>query len=270
MVIFVDSDSSDELKRPQFYLQTFKIDLATTFYELKKGIINFWDLIERENEFIMKFIDEDGECNIIRNEEEIIDTFLKGKSNMKKAKFVFLPNNLSIVFTLIILENLKDLKSISDSKEQDKSNNQNKFNIDGSTDKFLSKFLGLRNYLHDKLIRIKKRAEIKETINENKLWLPSSFLSLFHLIILIAFLYLTLESLIYKAPPDKSYFINNTIKNAFTSVNISQVYLSKNQIINDILERVNDLFYNGKLLKSIIMVNRMRFSFVLFIYLFQV
>lgn len=95
LIILVDSEGIEERGKTQFLLQTFKIDLNTTFVELKKGILNFYDLNERENDFILKFIDEDGETTNVRNDDEIVDAFLKGKSNMKKAKFLFMPKSLS-------------------------------------------------------------------------------------------------------------------------------------------------------------------------------
>ncbi len=84
-------------------MQTFKIDLTTTFVELKRGILSFWDLKEKENDYVLKFIDENGDTSDVRNNEEFVDAFIKGKSDMKKAKFIFMPNKLSKIIKMKII-----------------------------------------------------------------------------------------------------------------------------------------------------------------------
>lgn len=104
MIILVDSNSSDDILGPKFYLQTFKIDLTTTFVELNKAILSIWDLKDKQNDYILKFVDENGNTSGIKSETESVDAFIKGQSNMKKAKFIYIPKSLSkkiFIFKLI-------------------------------------------------------------------------------------------------------------------------------------------------------------------------
>lgn len=95
MVVFIDPESVDDCRKVQHHLQTFKIDLNTTFTELREAILNFWDLKDRENEFSLQFFDKDEEISDIKDNSELIDAFLKGKSNIEKAKFLFVVNKIS-------------------------------------------------------------------------------------------------------------------------------------------------------------------------------
>jgi hypothetical protein len=94
LVILYDTERTDEARNETLLLQTFKIDLKTRFKDLKKGVVNFWEIQEKED-FELRFIEESGHLSKIQNEEECLDTFLKGKSNLKKAKFIFCPVSLS-------------------------------------------------------------------------------------------------------------------------------------------------------------------------------
>ncbi len=98
MVILVDANSSDDILGPKFYFQTFKIDLTTTFVELNKAILSLWDLKEKQNDYILKFVDENGNTSGIKSETESVDAIIKGQSNMKKAKFIYIPKTLSKKF----------------------------------------------------------------------------------------------------------------------------------------------------------------------------
>ncbi len=102
LVILYDTERTDDSRNPQFLFQTFKIDLNTKFFDLQRGVVNFWELSEREEDFELRTIDEAGNCHKLTSGEEYLDTFLKGKSSMKKAKFIFCPKNLSN-FKLILL-----------------------------------------------------------------------------------------------------------------------------------------------------------------------
>jgi hypothetical protein len=94
LVILFDTERTDETRNQSLLLQTFKIDLKTRFKDLKKGVVKFWEIQEKED-FELRFIEESGQLTKLQNDEEYLDTYLKGKSNLKKAKFVFCPVNLS-------------------------------------------------------------------------------------------------------------------------------------------------------------------------------
>lgn len=95
LVILIDPDKKDK-HSIDYFLQTFTINLDTTFNKLINSILGFWELNKREDEFSIKFIDQSGDISNVRNNSEAVDVFLKGRSNMKKAKFIFVSNKISI------------------------------------------------------------------------------------------------------------------------------------------------------------------------------
>lgn len=96
LVILIDPEVVQEEKKGRYYLQTFKVDLQTTFSGLRENILKFWDLKDRQVEFDLKFLDINNDISSLKNSDNlVVDTYLKGKSNMKKAKFIFMSNKLS-------------------------------------------------------------------------------------------------------------------------------------------------------------------------------
>ncbi len=79
----------------KYLMQTFRIDLHTTFGGLKKIALNVWNT--NESDFIYNIIDDNNEFHEINNcDNEVIDLFLKNRSNMDKARFILIAENMSI------------------------------------------------------------------------------------------------------------------------------------------------------------------------------
>ena len=72
---------------------------------MKEICFDLWDLKERESEFNIKFIDNDKITKIDNesNEDNSIDSFLKSKSNVKKAKFALINKNSRASIKFLIL-----------------------------------------------------------------------------------------------------------------------------------------------------------------------
>jgi hypothetical protein len=95
------------------------------------------------------------------------------------------------------------------------------------------------------------------------------FLSFLHVIFLILFVYFTLLTLNYKSPPSKAFFMSQTIKNAFQNQNQnasipSNQILTKNLVINDLLERLKPITSDGNYLKNLLPISELKVSFVKF------
>jgi hypothetical protein len=94
-VILVDSEiHSNELNQLRY--QTFKITSSTTFKNILNGCFNIWDLHERSRDFELKFLDAEALVKI--EVQDVVDVFLKSKSNVFKAKFVLHNRKISIYF----------------------------------------------------------------------------------------------------------------------------------------------------------------------------
>jgi hypothetical protein len=155
----------------------------------------------------------------------------------------------------------KDLKTVG--KPQEEKTENEKITIDSNADKFVSKFLGLSNYLQNKLIQFKKRAENGNNIYEKKGGFITNIANFIHFVIIIMFVVNTFQSLTLKSPPNLSFFMNDAFKKKFKPDNLKNEYLYRHSIISDLVDRVNDLFYGGDLLDNVMMISQMRFSFVI-------
>lgn len=95
LVIVIGSDKTES--ENVFDLQTFKIDNKTSFKILKETIHNFWQLSEKENEynlFMLEFKSHYEIKNTDENEKDlIIDDFLKSKTSIHKAQFMYIHNS---------------------------------------------------------------------------------------------------------------------------------------------------------------------------------
>jgi len=92
-VIAVDEFQNTE---NSFRLQTFRIDSKTTFKILREQIHNFWQFYQDDHNFALYILENNGLLEI-RNNEEVevqgaIDAFLKSRSSLKKAQFLYIPN----------------------------------------------------------------------------------------------------------------------------------------------------------------------------------
>lgn len=76
------------------------------------------------------------------------------------------------------------------------------------------------------------------------------------------FVFYTFESLSIKSPPNLSFYINETFRKKFDPTIIKKDYLNKEMIQNDIIDRLDELFYGGVLQKKVLMISQVRFSFV--------
>ena len=91
----IDLDNDDG----KYLFQTFRIDLHTTFGDLKKISINLWNTNETELKYMI--IDDNNEFQDLNNcDNEVIDIFLKNRSNMNKARFILISDNMSIFILL--------------------------------------------------------------------------------------------------------------------------------------------------------------------------
>lgn len=96
MIILIDPEKFQEDRKSQCIIQTFRIDLNTNFVSLINSIIKFWDLEGRDSEFEIKYLDPDNELHPIKaNDVRNVDMFLKGRSNLKKARFVYISKKCS-------------------------------------------------------------------------------------------------------------------------------------------------------------------------------
>ena len=89
-VIFINELDSISSKVSLKY-QTFRITLNTTFKELKEYCQDIWEIEnEKKNNYTLKFFDGDALYTLSANRDtEKIDLYLKNKSNISKAKFVY-------------------------------------------------------------------------------------------------------------------------------------------------------------------------------------
>ena len=93
-MIGVDDTLLSNFSDEYFSLQTFRIDNATNFKILKQTIHEFWNFQQSEQEYNL-YILEDNEINIIPEYDHdcLVDTFLKIRSSIEKAKFAYINNS---------------------------------------------------------------------------------------------------------------------------------------------------------------------------------
>lgn len=161
----------------------------------------------------------------------------------------------------VLLELNKDLKTVGIRQQEENSENK-KITIDSKADKFVSKFLGLSNYLQNKLITYKKRVENPNADYNATTGIISKIANFFHALIITMFVFYTFESLSIKSPPNLSFYINETFRKKFDPTTKKKDYLNKEMIQNDIIDRLDELFYDGPLQKKVLMISQVRFSFV--------
>jgi len=105
LAVLIESNSKGE---DSYRFQTFTIAHNTTISEFKEGIISFWShLKDRTNEFDLRYVDSEFKTSSLRGQdEEIINLFLKNKSNLSKAVFYYVSNKLkdSKYYILIIIK----------------------------------------------------------------------------------------------------------------------------------------------------------------------
>jgi hypothetical protein len=258
LVILIDADQVIDGKN-KILLQTFRLDLSTTFLNLKKAILNFWDLDNRENEFTLRFIDRDGDTMIIKNFQEEIDLFLKGMSNMKLARFLFISSKAKT--------DPNELKGIGETDLNLKNQKKNTITLDSTLEKLFSKFMGLTNYLNNKFVFIKKKEEEGSEEENPNLKKKSGFLTSLYFIVyfslILIFFIFTIFSLSMKNPNEQLYFMRSSINDKFQFEMDSQPqYIGKEGFIKDILTRLQDSFIlSKKSTSSYDVVGRHYFSF---------
>lgn len=92
--------------------------------------------------------------------------------------------------------------------------------------------------------------------------LLKAILMIFHFACLVVFTVFTILSLLYKCPPDQTFYLNRVVKKGFSPDSVQTGYLSKYDIKNDIIKRVAGVAIDGDLLPYANMVSPMRISFV--------
>ncbi len=157
-------------------------------------------------------------------------------------------------------------KTLSNLEKENKNSEQvNVYTIDSNTENFLTKFVGLTSYLSNKMKQIKRKTMNSGYIPKKATKLDN-FLSFLHVIFLLIFVFITLQTLNYKSPPNKSFFMIQTIMNAFQSDDESlsnNKILTKDLVIDDLLGRLKPMTKDGEYLSNFQPISSLKVSFVI-------
>lgn len=104
--------------------------------------------------------------------------------------------------------------------------------------------------------------DMADVIKEQRGGILSTLSSCFHTLFLFTFMVFTILALLHKNPQDISYYMNSSIRKAFTPKTTKTGYLTKPQIVEDILNRTKNIMYGGSMLKKVYMVSQLKVTFV--------
>lgn len=94
LVILMETEMSN---KNHIRFQSFRIHEDLLLSDVKSKSLEFWELQERADQFSLYFIYNNQEAFLIRKDEEtmLVETFLKTKQNLKKAKFALVHYSFS-------------------------------------------------------------------------------------------------------------------------------------------------------------------------------
>lgn len=238
-VLLVEGDLSIETGKYQIKHQTFRIRPNTSFKRLKDTCFELWDLGERENEFSLRFMDNDMLSKIEKenSEDSFIDLYLKEKSNIKRARFALINKNVKVK-----LEDILDQEEVKIKKQMNKNQDFMSLKI---LMRFLEKFVGLSRpmmTLYERLESDRQKSHRQAPEEKvNKCWLY--FSAIYDNVNIVIFFIFTLLSLVSLRPTEQAYFQQHSIKEKYGGT-FKQEYLDRNKLISDLKDKFHGLFYD--------------------------
>jgi hypothetical protein len=268
-VTYVDIENLDDYKKPYIYYQTFRINAMTTIKTLRETACQFWEIQDKPEEYVFRYIDDSKELMKIPNQgfEEYVDKFLKSKNGIKKAKFVLNKHKENYSKLVLILEEFDDdIRASEDflEKKNSKATVFKSFECSEVTRKFLQRFVGLSSHMNNEFNKIyydslenkNKKEEKKEATSVITLaWKFISELSF------LLFFILTVLCLFFMKNTSTTYLMSSTMQSLFAGSN--KASLTELEFKQDLLQRFQLLFYSDKQkYKEIIPINTLRISIV--------